>query len=185
MCEIYDNPKMLDALNWCIDKEWTLDGTLKNVTDSSLPECRASCMIENPEWDYYKMSCGHIYHTRCIRAHLYYKKKLNCCLCGDLEENKWFCNFCNEDNHYEGKQWVGQSNFKNECFLSGNRMEIVDIYKKQGTGGILDYILDNEYRYYDTDIGIVVKVYKRLNAKECFDWRSVLSKCIDKRWHAV
>ena len=77
MCEIYDNRKMLDALNWCIDKEWTQDGTLKNITDSSLPECRASCMIENSEWDYYKIPCGHMYHTRCIRAHLYYKKKLN------------------------------------------------------------------------------------------------------------
>ena len=52
-------------------------------------------------WHRYKLKCGHIYHTRCLRRWCHRKDTLNCTLCGDIDEkpaNMW-CDFCSTFGH--------------------------------------------------------------------------------------
>jgi hypothetical protein len=64
-------------------------------------ECKCSCMEDRGDWDYYELKCGHKAHTRCLRHWLAARGRLNCPICGDLEEidrNRW-CDTCNEWGH--------------------------------------------------------------------------------------
>ena len=70
------------------------------------------CMIDEKEegkqWDIYSLSCGHQFHTRCLRAWVSRKQKLNCSYCGDIapkDDNK-YCKTCDafghaQDDHYD------------------------------------------------------------------------------------
>lgn len=182
MTDLTDSKEWYDAYTWCHhgDNEWAMAGDIKRIEEPITHECKASCMIERSDWHYWKLSCGHIYHTRCLEMHLYYKKRLNCCLCGDLSPKNWHCNFCNED-HYEGREWNNNNIRDNECFLNSNRKFIVSDYKKKG----LNYVLREYPQYYESDIKIVIDVYNKLSAGEYIDWRKELSKCIDRDWKAI
>jgi hypothetical protein len=169
MCDFTnDNEENWAALRWCLqDMEWSYDGTLQKIKESVVHECKASCMEDRSDWHYWKMPCGHIYHTRCLEMHLYKKQKLNCCLCGDLTPTKWYCDFCKEDGHY--KYRFGRDI---NCFLSDTRDDIVKKYEEKGIEYAVKwcshlYISKNEcYR--------VIRIYKRLIKGDKFDWRKEL-----------
>lgn len=168
MSDLTGNLDTVKANVWCLqDMEWGMDGTLIRIEEPILHECRASCMEERTDWHYWKMPCGHIYHTRCLEMHLYYKKRLNCCLCGDLTPTKWYCDLCKEDGHYKGRHGY--------CFLDDMRRSIVENFEKKG----IDYTV----QFYDwiskNNINKLINIYNTLLNGGKFDWRKELSlyKC--------
>jgi hypothetical protein len=69
--------------------------------NGTIYECKCSCLEDRGDWDYYELKCGHKAHTRCLRHWLAAKGRLNCPICGDMEEinkNRW-CWTCNEWGH--------------------------------------------------------------------------------------
>lgn len=163
-----------DARTWVWSMEWEKDGTIQRFTEPLVHECRASCMEERSDWDYLKMPCGHIYHSRCLDMHLWYKKRLNCALCGDLTRKKWYCNFCHEDDHYKYRQLDGyNTSGGNECFLGCDiRRSICNDYISKGGPFVLT---DFKYSSFSKDdILTVVDIYLRIKSCERFDWGKVL-----------
>ena len=75
----------------------------KVITDSS--DLCMVCMTDETEdgkqWDRYKLKCGHIAHTRCFRNWCGKKNKVNCPLCGDIEQIKQnrYCTYCKKYGH--------------------------------------------------------------------------------------
>ena len=75
----------------------------KAVPDSS--ELCLICMVDEVEdgkqWDRYILKCGHIAHTRCFRNWCGTKHKINCPLCGDIEQVKdnRYCTYCKKYGH--------------------------------------------------------------------------------------
>lgn len=64
------------------------------------------CLVDESEqghqWDRYKLSCGHQYHTRCYRLWVNDIGKYKCTLCGDIDmddHTKQFCTECKEWGH--------------------------------------------------------------------------------------
>lgn len=159
---------------WCLlEMEWGMNGTLERIEEPVIHECRASCMEERTDWHYWKMPCGHIYHTRCLEMHLYIKKKLNCCLCGDLTPKLQYCDFCKETNHYKYKSMsrIGS----NDCFLNEMRRGIIKEFQKKGIAHTY-----NDFNYYSKkSIDNVIRLYKKLSNGDKVDWRKELSLCND------
>lgn len=177
-----DRPDTLtDAQLWvCLEKQWQWDGTLESIEPGVVHECRASCMEDRSDWYYYRMSCGHIYHTKCLEMHLYYKKRLNCCLCGDLTPKKRFCDFCNQYGHYKHEDYV--------CFLSDRRRHYIKKLEEDGLSSVAEeeekfgkqeakkYGKDNGMWYTENCLMTLFRVYDRLNSGEKFDWAKALEK---------
>lgn len=163
-----------DARVWVWSMEWEKDGTIQRFREPVVHECRASCMEERSDWDYLKMPCGHIYHSRCLDMHLWYKKRLNCALCGDLTRKKWYCDFCHEDDHYKYRNCQDGYNISggNECFFGcEKRRRICNEFMSKGGPFVL-----NEYKknFSRDDILTLIQVYLRMKSAERFDWRNVL-----------
>ena len=167
-----DDVRCNDARVWVWSMEWEKDGTIERFREPVIHECRASCMEERSDWDYLKMPCGHIYHSRCLDMHLWYKKRLNCALCGDLTRKKWYCDFCHEDGHYKYRELDGyNTSGGNECFLGCDTRRTIckDFISKGGP------FVKNKYsvHWHDT-VFTVVEIYLRMKASERFDWRPLL-----------
>jgi hypothetical protein len=168
-----DDVRCNDARVWVWSMEWEKDGTIKRFREPVIHECRASCMEERSDWDYMKMPCGHIYHSRCLDMHLWYKKRLNCALCGDLTRKKWYCDFCHEDGHYKYRELDGyNTSGGNECFLGCHKRRTIckDFISKGGP------FVKNEYggHFGEDTVFTVVDIYLRMKASERFDWRPLL-----------
>ena len=43
------------------------------------------CHDVNNTYDKYKLTCKHLYHTRCYRRYCFYKKAIKCPLCNDIK----------------------------------------------------------------------------------------------------
>lgn len=172
-----DDVRCNDARVWVWSMEWEKDGTIKRFREPVIHECRASCMEERSDWDYLKMPCGHIYHSRCLDMHLWYKKRLNCALCGDLTRKKWHCDFCHEDDHYKYRDCQDGYNISggNECFLGcEKRRKICSDYMSEGAR-----FVKNEYGHFgDDDILTLIQVYLRIKSGERFDWRNILKNTL-------
>ena len=167
-----NRPKELfEAQMWvCLEKQWSRDGTLEYFKEPIIHECRASCMEDRSDWDYYRMSCGHIYHTKCLEMHLYYKKRLNCCLCGDLTPKMRYCDFCNEEGHYKYEDWV--------CFLTEINRSYIEKLEKNGLISVAEeeekYSKNGGMWYTENCLVTLFRIYDRLNSGEKFDWRKEL-----------
>jgi hypothetical protein len=163
----------IDSRVWVWSMEWEKDGTIERFTEPVIHECRASCMEERSDWHYLKMPCGHIYHSRCLDMHLWYKKRLNCALCGDLTRKKWHCDFCHEDDHYKYRDLRDyHTSGGNECFLGcERRRHICKEYESNG----LEYVFEDYKNMFSRHcIYTLINVYERLKSAERFDWRKVL-----------
>jgi hypothetical protein len=47
-------------------------------------------------WHRYRLKCGHVFHTRCLKRWCGYKNRLNCSYCGDIPEiiTSRYCAYC-------------------------------------------------------------------------------------------
>lgn len=81
--ELYDSTVNNIVMDYC--------QIIKNDTEVCL-----ICLSVKKDWTKYKLKCGHQFHTRCYRKWIAVKHKLNCSLCGDLDENcnNTFCQLC-------------------------------------------------------------------------------------------
>ena len=178
MSEIPNNhPDIIKASSYLTEKEWCQDGTIKYSDSLMTQECRASCMEERPEWPHFTMPCGHEYHTRCLYFHLYYKQRLNCCLCGDLQPQPWYCKLCNEAGHYLYR-WSGEE--RTSCFLS--HPLIRGVIKQYVSGGVSSAI--DDYCSISKEIPTqiirdkltqIIDIYVKLSNGYHCDWRTILS----------
>ena len=62
--------------------------------------CQCDETEDGKHWARYKLRCGHISHTRCLRSWCYKKQCVNCPLCGDMEGiNNIRCIYCDKWGH--------------------------------------------------------------------------------------
>jgi len=78
------------------DKEYTNDDIL--FYTKQIKANKFFCLIcqieeQKPKFDKYKLKCKHQYHTRCFRRYCFYKNKVLCPLCGDIQPFKEFKNY--------------------------------------------------------------------------------------------
>ena len=65
------------------------------------------CQVDETEdgikpWDRYKLRCGHVGHSRCMRRWCHYKNGVHCPLCGFVDMNdmkNMFCFHCKKFGH--------------------------------------------------------------------------------------
>jgi hypothetical protein len=167
----YDPGILLKAQLYAwVDNAWHQD--VESFKEPGVHECRASCMEERADWDYLKMPCGHIYHSRCLEMHLWYKKRLNCALCGDLTPKKWHCDFCNDNGHYKYRDDSATDGDGNSCFLGWEvRRGICKDYESKGLTFVLE---DYKNMFSGNCIKTLISVYERLKSGKRFDWRKEL-----------
>ena len=60
--------------------------TLKNNNELCIV-CQCDETEDGEKWDRYKLKCGHISHSRCVRRWCFKKNCINCPYCGDIAEN--------------------------------------------------------------------------------------------------
>ena len=75
----------LDILNY---KMKTLKNNKTLCSICQLDE-RETTNDKNICWERYKLSCGHIYHTRCFRRHCFYKNNIECPYRCQLKKNNF------------------------------------------------------------------------------------------------
>ena len=164
------------------DQRWGLDGTLDCVKVSTGFSCsKPYCFLHAVDYKgrYYKLPCGHVYHSHCIDEHLYDKQRLDCYICGDLSSLIPYCDFCKENGHYYGCQLYTAE--RPDCFMSHLRSVLIDDYK----GGLTPKQISDDHKGFLSVkcITRIISVFKKLEKGESVDWRKELLPCDCKAWH--
>jgi len=97
----YDENKGLGLEFVCYENDLIYGYYIKSL-NSSLKICSV-CMLDEKKYGYIwhkvEIKCSHVMHTRCYRKWCDYKKKPNCPICGDMNEEDYYCDSCDEYGH--------------------------------------------------------------------------------------
>ena len=78
-------------MNLEFDMEKEFDVLIISCYSKPIKPNRELCLIchdANDEFDKYKLTCKHAFHTRCFRRFCYYKDAVKCPLCNEIKPYK-------------------------------------------------------------------------------------------------